>query len=313
MGRCTGRSPPNRICYRELSTIHLDAGSLWFALLITAVTLLVLGLIPAFSSNANVIEAMQSAGRGGTDRRRLRMGWVLIAAEIAMASMLLMGAGLMIQTLRNLTHVNLGYRPENVVAVEFSLSPFKYTSDAQVDAASLRMLDAVRSLPGFVSASFAAPFSIGGNGMLPPVSLPGRSNPPTLPMIPATEVAPGFFETLRIPLRAGRYFVEGLSKKGEVVVNEEFARRFFPGENPIGQRIQQSGVQEIVGVVGNTRLQGPVSRKTRRKFWPAGPRRMAVWNDADPRGGLAGLRRRRGARSPEACGIRNPADVRGAS
>jgi ABC-type antimicrobial peptide transport system permease subunit len=103
--------------------------------------------------------------------------------------------------------------------------------------------------------------------MLPPVSLPGRSNPPTLPMIPATTVSPGFLETLRIPLRAGRFFVAGLSRKGEVVVNEEFARRFFPGENPIGQRIEQNGVQEIVGVAGNTRLQGPVSKDMPEVYW----------------------------------------------
>ncbi|HEY3738631.1 MAG TPA: FtsX-like permease family protein, partial [Bryobacteraceae bacterium] len=252
------------------NTIHLDASSLVFAFAITAATLLVLGLIPAFSSNTDVMEAMQSAGRGGTDRRRLRMGWTLIAAEIAMASMLLMGAGLMIETLRNLTHVQLGYQPEHVVAVEFSLSPFKYTSDAQVEAASQRMLESIQSLPGVTEASFAAPFSVGGNGMLPPVSLPGRSNLPTLPLIAATSVSPGFFETLHIPLRTGRYFIAGHSKKKEVVVNEEFARRFFPGENPVGQRIDQNGVQEIVGVVGDTRLQGPVSRETPEVYWLGG-------------------------------------------
>jgi putative ABC transport system permease protein len=249
------------------STIYVDGSSLLFGLAITAATLLILGLIPAASSRANVLDAMQSAGRSGTDRRRRRMGWGLIAAEVAMASVLLMGAGLMIQTLRNLTQVNLGYQPENVVAVEFSLSPFKYTKDEEVEAASRRMLDAVQTLPGFVSAGFAAPFSIGGNGMLPPVSLPGRSNASTLPMVPATTISPGLLETLRVPLRAGRFFDPRHSRKEEVIVNEEFARRFFPGENPVGQRIEQKGIQKIIGVVGNTRLQGPVSKDVPEVYW----------------------------------------------
>jgi predicted permease len=249
------------------NTIHVDASSLLYGLAITAITLLIMGLIPASSSRANVLEAMQSAGRSGTDRRRQRIGWGLIAAEVAMASVLLMGAGLMIQTLRNLTHVNLGYRPENVVAVDFSLSPFKYTKDEEVQAASQGMLDSVRSLPGFVSAGFASPFDIGGNGMLPPLSLPGRNNPPTLPMVPATVVSPGLLETLRVPLRAGRFFDPSHAQKKEVIVNEEFARRFFPGENPVGQRIEQNGIQEIIGVVGNTRLQGAVSQDLPEVYW----------------------------------------------
>ena len=249
------------------STIHVDASSLLYGLALTAATLLILSLIPASSSRANILEAMQSAGRSGTDRRRHRIGWGLIAAEVAMASVLLMGAGLMIQTLRNLTQVNLGYQPENVIAVDFNLSPFKYTRDEDVEAASQGMLDAVRSLPGFVSAGFASPFDIGGNGMLPPVSLPGRANPPTPPMVPATVISPGLLETLRVPLRAGRFFDPRHARKEEVIVNQEFARRFFPGENPVGQRIEQNGIQEIIGVAGNTRLQGPVSQDLPEVYW----------------------------------------------
>ncbi len=129
------------------------------------------------------------------------------------------------------------------------------------------MLDAVRSIPGFVTAGFASPFSVGGNGMLPPVSLPGRPNPPTLPLIAATSVSAGTLETLRIPLRAGRFFDPRQPGKGQVIVNEEFARRFFPGENPVGRQIEQFGVGEIVGVVGNTRLQGPVSKDLPETYW----------------------------------------------
>jgi predicted permease len=249
------------------ATIHVDSGAFLYALAITAATLLLLGLIPAASARTNVIEAMQSAGRGGNSRNRQRLGWGLIALEVAMASILLMGAGLMIQTLRNLTQVQLGYEPDNVIAVDFSLSPFRFQKPEAVEAADRHILEAVKSLPGYVSAGFASPFGVGGNGMLPPVSLPGRPNPPTLPLIAATSVTPGLLETLRIPLRAGRFFQDHVAGKEEAIVNEEFARRFFPGENPVGQMIDQGGVREIVGVVGNTRLQGPVSKSVPEIYW----------------------------------------------
>jgi predicted permease len=247
--------------------IHVDSSTLLYASAITFATFLILGVIPTLSSRTRVLDAMQASGRGGDSRNRQRLGWVFIAAEIAMASILLMGTLLMVQTLRNLTLVDLGYQPENVIAVSFSLSPFKYGSDAEVSAASQRILDEVQSLSGVISAAFASPFTIGGNGMLPPVSLPGRANPPTLPLVPAITVSPGFFETLRIPLRAGRFFDSHHARKQEVIVNEEFARRFFPGEDPVGLRIQQNGIQEVIGVAGNTRLQGPVSQTLPEVYW----------------------------------------------
>jgi putative ABC transport system permease protein len=276
--------------------IHVDTSALLYAIAITAGTLLILGIIPALSARVQAVEAMQSVGRGGMSRRRQRVGWGLIAVEIAMASMLLMGAGLMIQTLRNLTQVSLGYEPDNVLAVEFGLSPFQYENQAAVIAANQHMLDAVRGMPGFVSAGFAAPFNIGGNGMLPPVSLPGRDNALTLPLIAATSISPGLLETLRIPLRAGRFFQPHVTGREEAIVNEEFARRFFPGESAVGKLIDQAGVRQIVGVVGNTRLQGPISKETPEVYWldegvwPHGT--LLIRFAGDPASAITGLRRR---------------------
>jgi putative ABC transport system permease protein len=276
--------------------IHVDTSALLYAIAITAGTLLILGIIPAVSARINAVEAMQSVGRGGLSRRRQRVGWGLIALEIAMASMLLMGAGLMIQTLRNLTQVNLGYEPDHVLAVDFSLSPFQYENQAAVIAADQHLLDAVHGMPGFVSAGFGAPFNIGGNGMLPPVSLPGKPNPPTLPLIAAISVEPGFLETLRVPLRAGRFFEPHVAGREEAIVNEEFARRFFPGESAVGKLIDQGGVRQIVGVVGNTRLQGPVSKETPEVYWldngvwPYGT--LLIRFAGDPASAIAGVRQR---------------------
>jgi putative ABC transport system permease protein len=132
--------------------------------------------------------------------------------------------------------------------------------------------------------------------MLPPVSLPGRDNALTLPLIAATSISPGLLETLRIPLRAGRFFQPHVTGREEAIVNEEFARRFFPGESAVGKLIDQAGVRQIVGVVGNTRLQGPISKETPEVYWldegvwPHGT--LLIRFAGDPASAITGLRRR---------------------
>jgi len=249
------------------ATIEVDGTALLYALGITALTFCILGLTPLWqASRANVAMTLQSAGRGGTDRRQRRLGWGMVAAELAMASILLAGAGLMIQTLRNLSVVNLGYQPEGVVAVPISLPAYKYSNDGQVASVTATILRNVASLPGFVSAAYAEPFQLGGNGMTPPMTVPGRANPEPAPLVPTIPVSPEFFETMGIPLRAGRFPSKDV-KMREVLVNQEFAQRFFPGEDPVGKQISMGGVMEVVGVVGNTRLQGPITATKAEVYW----------------------------------------------
>lgn len=252
--------------------IQFSNPALWYALAITALTFLALGLAPLWrASRSSLASGLHAAGRGGMSRGRQRLGWLMIAGELAMAAMLLAGAGLMIQSLRSLGRVNLGYQPEGVVEFDLSIPIFKFEKDGKINEAALiaftdRLKQEARTIPGFVSASMAASFNVGGNGMTPPVVIPGHTNPATPPMIPTTAVTPEFFDTLRIPLRAGRMFSERAGIE-EAIVNEEFARRYFGGENPIGKKIDQGGVREIVGVVGNTRLQGPLTATQPEIYW----------------------------------------------
>src|SRR6185295_6720163 len=101
---------------------------------------------------------------------------------------------------------NPGYRPDGVLQVGLNLPGYKYTAGGQAAAAAAGILREMESLPGFVSASYAEPFQVGGNGMLPAMRIPGRPNPPNLPMLPTMQVSSDFFETLRIPLRSGKFF-----------------------------------------------------------------------------------------------------------
>jgi hypothetical protein len=128
------------------------------------------------------------------------------------------------------------------------------------------MLNDLHSTPGFVSAAYAEPFNIGGNGMLPYLNIPGRDNPKPPPMIPTMSVSRDFFQTMGIPLRSGRYFTPN-GAANEAIVNQEFVRRYFPTENPIGRRISMGWNLEIVGIVGNTHLQGPLTVEQPEVYW----------------------------------------------
>jgi len=199
---------------------------------------------------------LKGAGQRSADGRRQRLGWVMIAGEIAMASVLLAGAGLMIQALRNLSHVDVGYDPNGLLSLSFAPPAGRQYTDESAKALLDNVLDAARSLPGYQSAAPAQPFGVGGNGTLGPVVIPGRTNPSTPPLVPAMSVTPEFFETMRIPLRMGRTLSRVQGEVPEAVVNEEFVRRFLPDENPLGRRVSVWSWVEIVGVVGNSRLQG---------------------------------------------------------
>jgi putative ABC transport system permease protein len=163
----------------------------------------------------------------------------------------------MIQGLRNLSRVDLGYSPEGLLTVSLTPPAGKAYSDPASQSVIDRLQEAARSTPGAISAAFAMPFSIGGNGMLAPTVIPGRANPSTPPFEPAMYVSPSFFETMRIPLRAGRTFSR--EEHDEVVVNEEFVRRFLPDENPLGRQIRLWSSMVIVGVVGNSHIQGTLT------------------------------------------------------
>lgn len=275
------------------ATIQVDSSAMLYALAVTVLTFCILGLTPVWqSSRANVLARLQSAGRGGTDRKQRRLGWGMVAAELAMASILLAGAGLMIQSLHNLSMVNLGYRPEGVLAASLSLPGFKYSNEDQFRALAHRLLDGVKSIPGYKSAAFAEPFAVGGNGMLPSMTIPGRNNPSPPPMIPAMTVSSTFFDTIGIPLRAGRAFQDGAPTR-EVIVSEEFARRHFPGEDPVGKKINMGGLMPIVGVAANTHLQGPLAATLPEVYWSTdsfGAPTLLLRVASSPAGMVAALR-----------------------
>jgi predicted permease len=243
-------------------TVELDREAMAYAVGATLFTALLLALFPVWRlSRASVRDALQAAGRSNSDARNPAGASLMISAEIAMACVLLAGAGMMIQALRNLSRIDVGYDPNGLISIAFAPPAGKTYTDESAKALLDRVEEAARSVPGYQSAALSGNFGIGGNGMLGPVVIPGRTNPSTPPLVPVMVVSPDFFETMRIPFKAGRTFAAfeskiTESKIPEAIVNEEFIRRFLPDENPIGRKVSIWDPAVIIGVVGNSRLQG---------------------------------------------------------
>ena len=239
------------------SDVHLDATVLAFAAVLSIVTGLLFGLAPAVRTSAPRLQgALREGGRGmaGGGGNRLRSG--LVIAEVALAAMLVVGAGLMTRSFVRLLSVDTGFKPDHLVAVMFTISDTRHRPFEQFYHAAI---DRVRSIPGVISAGAVrdAPFRGDGerSSFLPPgmVLRPGEQ-PPTAHFM---FVSDGYFRTIGAPVVAGReYSAEDRPDAGHpVLVNETLAKRYFPDEQAVGKTLHGVGPQplQIVGVVGDIR------------------------------------------------------------
>ena len=245
-----------------LSSIRIDGTALAFTLLVAAATAVLFGLVPAVRASRVAVSAALRGGEDAERNRRIRPlagRGVLVSAEIALTLVLLIAAGLTIKSLATLLSTNVGFDPRHVLTVRISLPEGTYTPESS-DPFFSGLLTRVREIPGVTSAAL---------GNCPPLA--GGCNETTItfldrPPVPGGEgpaagvhfITPGYLESLRVPLLRGRDFTPA-DRKGTpkvVLINETAARRFWPGEDPLGKRIgvPQGGFQdgaEIVGIVGD--------------------------------------------------------------
>jgi predicted permease len=249
-------------------TIQLDTGVLLFALAASLGCGLVAGLLPALQlSIARPVNALREAGPrmlGGRVGRRLHQG--LVVAEIALAVMLLSGSGLLIRSFVRVQTTDRGFDSENVLLLQVDL-PGTYDNPTKVSAFFTEAMERIRALPGVVAAGAVSDFFIHRQ---PDYRIALEGQPPRQPSDaapPLTEdnVVPGYFEAMRIPLLRGRLLEDRdipPDAPQVVVINEEMARRFWPGEDPIGRRLKYGldpGAdmpwKTVVGVVADMRRQ----------------------------------------------------------
>ncbi len=246
----------------RLHSVDVDRQVLFFALAVSVLTGALFGLAPAlYSARAGLSGALKEVGRSSTGAlRRSRTRAVLVIAEIAIALILAIGAGLMLESFSRLAQVNPGFNPANILAIDLALIGPKYTNDQERTAFFRDFLDRVRRLPGVQSAGATLALPLSGVDMGSNFLIEGR---PPLPYSQQPNaryrvVTPGYFESMQIPLRAGRLITHSDRDTAPPVllVNETLARQFWPNENAVGKRItlsREKVLREIVGVVGDVK------------------------------------------------------------
>ena len=262
--------------------IAIDAATVAATLVVTLAVGALLALIPLIHvSRGSLAQAVREEGRSGTAGRGARaVRRTLVTAQVAFAFMLLIGAGLLFASFQALLGVQTGFEPGGLISGRVYLPESRYATDSDVVALQQRLLERVRALPGVTAAGLnnAVPFT--GSYGDSVIFAEGYVAPPGESVVsPAMNiVAPGYFETMRIPLRSGRFIDarDTHASPAVIVIDERLARRFWGDGDPIGRRMWMPGSAEevtspgpltrwytIVGVVGAVKQRGLASENER--------------------------------------------------
>ena len=266
-------SPPET---PRVGEIGIDRAVLGFTLAVSLLTGIVFGLLPALqASKPDLNDSLKEGGRSqmaSGSRSRLRS--LLVVAEVASALVLLIGAGLLLKSFMRLREVNPGFNPENVLTMQLSLPQTKYKEEHQQAAFTQQVLQRIGTLPGVNAAGAVAGLPLSGNSASRYFAIEGR------PERPAGEglntnfnaISPNYFRALGIPLLQGRDFSERdvLGTPEVVIIDEAMARRFWPDEDPMGQRLRISNQpwRTIIGIVGSVKHSGLDVEPTPEMYYP---------------------------------------------
>lgn len=244
----------------EAAKVHLDLTVLAFTAAIAVLAGVLFGLAPARDLlRRDLALALRQSGRG-IGQGRTRMREALVAIQVGLAFVLVTGCGLLLVSLLRLRRVDPGFNPHRVVSVLLMLAPARYPTRASVVNFQQQLLDKVRGLPGVTGAAVVKELPIRGVNFTSFVVRGDRRGIDEPAMAEIVWLSPEALPAFQIPLLRGRMFTaeEGMDTPSTVIINEALARRFFPGQDPIGQRLVVTGTfapgkagQEIIGVVGN--------------------------------------------------------------
>jgi putative ABC transport system permease protein len=244
------------------ATIHLDTSVLLFTLALALATGILFGLAPALSIvRGNLSESLKEGGRTGTGGRA-KMRKVFVVVEVALAFVLLMGAGLLVRSFSRLTSVEPGFNTQSALTFLVPLPRARYSTPVQQVTFFDQARQRLAAIPGVESASLTSLIPLSGNDEIYSIGVPGAPPSPDQASALYYLVGPDYLHNLGIPLLAGREFTAQDNATGPHVcmINDKLAQALFPGRNPIGQRIQIgrnfSIVREIVGVAASVKHYG---------------------------------------------------------
>jgi predicted permease len=248
----------------QMNPIRVDYFVLGFALLLSAIAGVAFGLVPAmFAANADIQNTLREGARSGESRNRRRARSFLAVAEISLAMVLLVTAGLLLRSFSKLMSVSPGFDAQHIVKADISLPQFQYSTPQQWAAFSEELLGRIQSDPGLQDSAVVVPRPIADRNVKLPFDIVG--NPPSSAGASRTanfvSVSPGYFHVMGIPLLAGRFFNQhDISSAPRVsIISEAMARLYFPNQDPLGKQLtfgfppSGEAMREIVGIVGNVR------------------------------------------------------------
>ncbi|HYP29671.1 MAG TPA: ABC transporter permease [Blastocatellia bacterium] len=262
---------PESMNFPRLDEIRIDGRVLGFTVLMSFLTGVGFGLIPALQASKQDLQGSlkENSARTSADRGLQRTRGLLIVSEIAITLLLLTGAGLLIKSFVRLQETDPGFREENLLALNIGTPMRKYPKEDQRAAYYKQLVERVGALPEVESAALTSGAPMTGFDLVFEFSIEGRdARPDDVPQTVYSSISPNYFRTMGIPLLAGREFDERdvAGSPFVTLINETMARRFFPDEDPLGKRVRinylgRPTMLEIIGVVRDAR-QSALSQKT---------------------------------------------------
>jgi putative ABC transport system permease protein len=261
----------------RLDQVRIDGGAILFSFGLALFTGLAASILPAYGLlRSGLHDSIRAGTRSvvGAGRHRLRQA--LVAAEVALAVMLVSGTSLLLGSVTRLLGVDAGFETRERLTMQLDLSGPAFNDSGTAERAWRGVIDAVRAVPGVTSAALASQIPLGGNYDGYGLHLEERAgaNPAEDPSAQRYAVTPGYFDAMGIPLKAGRLFTDAdrIGAPEVVLLNETAARQLYPDGNAIGKRLQVGGSRPfstVVGIVGNTLHQGLDAEREMQVYLPS--------------------------------------------
>lgn len=267
----------DRLPVPRLETVAIDGSVLAFTIAASVLSGLVFGLIPAFTaSGSQLTDSLKEGGRTGSASRGKAARSAFVVVEVALALVLLVGAGLLIRSFARLMDVDTGFDTSQTLAMRVSLPSSQYRQTAQRAQFFDRLFERIDALPGVQSSGAVSFLPLTGPGAATSYEVVGQPVPPVgqEPVADVRVITNDYFKSLGIPLLRGRLFDESQESdaQNKIIVNETLVRKHWPNEDPIGKRLKISWIDdredEIIGVVGDVRLAELEEEPRPTTYWP---------------------------------------------
>jgi putative ABC transport system permease protein len=291
-----------RLPIERLEQVGIDGKVLLFTVAAALVSALVFGIAPALTSaGAKLTDTLKDGGRSGSAARGARVRSAFVVVEVALALVLLVGAGLLMRSFVMLLRVDPGFDPSRTMTVKVSIPQSKYPTAAQQQTFFTQLFERLDALPGVTAAGGTSFLPLAGLGSATGFEVVGKPKPAPGqgPVTDVRVITHNYFKAMGVPLLRGRAFDNRDEGTGirRVIINQALAKKFFPGEDPIGKRIIVSWddevPDEIVGIVGDVRQQDLEKEARATIYWP--PARftypymtVAIRTSNDPRTVVSG-------------------------